>query len=60
MTFRDILIRAKLGDETAKLMLLEQYKPMLIKGSILHGRFDEDLYQEQCLVLMKAINQFII
>lgn len=60
MTFRDILIRAKVGDETAKLMLLEQYKPMLIKGSILNGRFDEDLYQEQCLVLMKAINQFII
>ena len=60
MTFRDILIRAKLGDETAKMMLLEQYKPMLIKGSILHGRFDEDLYQEQCLVLMKAINQFVI
>ena len=60
MTFRDILIRAKLGDETAKMMLLEQDKPMLFKGSILNGRFDEDLYQEQCLVLMKAINQFII
>ena len=60
MSFRDILIRAKLGDENAKLMLLEKYKPMLIKGSIINGRFDEDLYQEQCLVLMKAINQFII
>ena len=60
MTFQDILIRAKLGDENAKLMLLEKYNPMLIKGSIINGRFDEDLYQEQCLVLMKAINQFII
>ena len=59
MTFRDVLIRAKLGDETAKLMLLEQYKPMLIKGAILNGRFNEDLYQEQCLVLLKCINQFI-
>ena len=60
MTFRDILIRAKLGDETAKLEILEKYKPMLIKNSILNGRFNEDLYQEQCLVLMKCINQFII
>ena len=58
MTFQDILIRAKLGDETAKLMLLEKYKPMLIKGSIINGRFDEDLYQEQCLVLMKCIEKF--
>ena len=60
MSFRDILLRAKLGDETAKVMLLEQYKPLLIKGSIIHGRFDEDLYQEQCLVLMKCINLFNI
>lgn len=41
MTFQDILIRAKLGDETAKLILLEKYKPMLIKGSIINGWFDE-------------------
>lgn len=60
MTYQDILIRAKLGDENAKLMLLEKYKPMLIKGSIINGRFDEDLYQEQCLVLLKCINQFNI
>ena len=60
MTFQDILIRAKLGDENAKLMLLEKYKPMLIKGSIINGRFDEDLYQEQCFVLMKCIGKFEI
>lgn len=60
MSFRDILLRAKLGEETAKVMLMEQYKPLLIKGSIINGRFDEDLYQEQCLVLMKCINLFNI
>lgn len=60
MSFRDILLRAKLGDETAKVMLLERYKPMLIKGSIINGRFDEDLYQEQCMVLMKCIKLFNI
>lgn len=58
MSFRDILLRAKLGDETAKVMILEQYKPMLIKGSIINGQFDEDLYQEQCMVLVKCIELF--
>lgn len=58
MSFKDILLRAKLGDETAKVMILEQYKPMLIKGSIINGQFDEDLYQEQCMVLMKCIELF--
>lgn len=60
MSFRDILLRAKLGDETAKVMLLEQYKPMLIKYSIVNGQFNEDLYQEQCMILMKCINLFAI
>lgn len=60
MKFRDILLRAKLGDETAKVMLLEQYKPMLIKYSIINGQFNEDLYQEQCMILMKCINLFVI
>lgn len=60
MNFQEILLKAKQEDEAAKLMLLERYKPMLVKGSILNGRFDEDLYQEQCLVLMKCINRFII
>lgn len=58
MSFRDILLRAKLGDEMDKVMILEQYKPMLIKGSIINGQFDEDLYQEQCMVLMKCIELF--
>lgn len=58
MGFRDILLRAKLGDETAKVMLLEQYKPLLIKYSIINGQFNEDLYQEQCMILMKCINLF--
>lgn len=60
MSFREMLLRAKAGDEKAKLELLEKYKPLLIKNSILNGYFDEDLYQEQCLVLMRCINLFHI
>lgn len=60
MSFRDMLLRAKAGDKKAKLDLFEKYKPMLIKNSIINGYFDEDLYQEQCLVLMRCINLFVI
>ena len=60
MSFREMLLRAKAGDEKAKLNLLEKYKPLLIKNAILNGFFDEDLYQEQCLVLMRCIQLFII
>lgn len=60
MSFQEILLRAKAGDEKAKLDLLEKYKPLLIKNSILNGYFDEDLYQELCLVLMRCINLFAV
>lgn len=60
MSFQEMLLRAKAGDEKAKLDLLEKYKPLLIKNAILNGFFDEDLYQEQCLVLMRCINLFSI
>lgn len=60
MSFQEMLLRAKAGDEKAKLDLMEKYKPLLIKNSILNGQFSEDLYQEQCLVLMRCINLFAI
>ena len=60
MSFQEILLRAKAGDEKAKLDIMEKYKPLLIKNSILNGYFDEDLFQELCLVLMRCINLFVI
>ena len=60
MKFEDLLICAKIGDDAAKSKLLEMYRPMLLKASIISGCFDEDLFQEECIVLMKCIDQFII
>ena len=60
MSFQEMLLRAKAGDEKTKLDLMEKYKPLLIKNAILNGYFDEDLYQELCLVLMRCINLFSI
>lgn len=58
MNFKDILLRAKAGEESAVIALLEMYKPLLVKGAIVGGRFDEDLYQELCITLLRCIRMF--
>ena len=58
MNFKEILLQAKAGQESAVIALLEMYKPLLIKGAIVGGRFDEDLYQELCITLIKCIRMF--
>ena len=60
MNFEDLLICAKLGDKAAREKLLDMYRPMLLKASIIFGCLDEDLFQDECVVLMKCIDQFII
>ena len=60
MKFEELLICAKLGDEDARIQLLNMYRPMLLKASILNGVLDEDLFQDQCVTLMKCIEQFRI
>jgi DNA-directed RNA polymerase specialized sigma24 family protein len=58
VNFKEILLRAKAGEEPAVLALLEMYKPLLVKGAIVGGRFDEDLYQELCITLIRCIRLF--
>lgn len=58
MNFKEILLRAKTGEEPAVIALLEMYKPLLIKGAIFGGRFDEDLYQELYITLIRCIKLF--
>lgn len=60
MNFKDLLLQAKQGNEAAINLLLEMYLPLLIKGAILNGHFDEDLYQEQCITLLRCIDMFAI
>ena len=60
MKFEELLVCAKLGDENARQTLLEMYRPMLVKASIINGSFDEDLYQELCVVLVRSIEKFAI
>ena len=46
MEFKEMLIRAKRGEKNAQEKLLEMYRPLLMRDSIIEGVFDEDLYQE--------------
>ena len=58
MNFKELLLQAKAGRETAMISILEMYKPLLIKNSIINSSFDEDLYQELCVILVSCIHTF--
>ena len=60
MEFKDLIIRAKRGENSAQEQLLELYKPLLSKEAIVDGVFDEDLYQELCLRFIRCIDKFEI
>jgi hypothetical protein len=60
MNFKDLMSRAKDDDPQAKTSILELYKPLLVKESIIDGVFDEDLYQELCVTLLESIRKFRI
>ena len=55
MNFKELLERAKNNEELAFEKLVEMYKPLLIKESIVNGRFDEDLHQELWLVFIGCV-----
>ena len=58
MRFKDLLLQAKTGDEKAVTEFLMMYRPLLLKESIVEGVFDEDLYQELCIVILRCIQRF--
>ena len=58
LNFQELIIRAKRGENSAIAELLEMYRPLLTKESIVEGVFDEDLYQELCMTLVHCIEVF--
>lgn len=58
MNFRDLLLRAKAGKQYAVHTILEMYKPLLLKESIVFDVLDEDLYQELCMTVLHCIELF--
>lgn len=60
LNFQELIIRAKRGENSAIEALLEMYRPLLTKESIVEGVFDEDLYQELCYRFIQCIDKFEI
>lgn len=58
MEFEEVLFRAKMNDKQAIEQIVEMYRPLLIKNVLVNGIFDEDLYQELTLELLKCIRYF--
>ena len=58
MNFEEGLFRAQMGDQEAILQILEMFRPLLIKNSLINGRFDEDLYQELRIEVLKCIRNY--
>ena len=56
--FKEMLIRAQKGENTAQEELLKMYQPLIFKESIINGIFDEDLYQELCFRFIRCIDRF--
>ena len=60
MTFEQLLLLAKQGNPDSITDILNMYQMLLIKYSVIDGQLDEDLYQELCITLMRAIKLFRI
>lgn len=58
MKFEELLFRAKMNDKQAIEQITEIYQPLIIKNSLVNGVFDEDLYQELMVELLKCIRTF--
>ena len=58
MNFKDLLLRAKDGDQKAKEEIFLMYRPLLFKESCVNGIFDEDLFQELSATLIHCIRMF--
>lgn len=58
MDFKVLLLSAKAGDAEAFENLLLMYRPLLLKESVVEGKFDEDLFQELCIVFFRCIHGF--
>lgn len=58
MEFKELLIRAKRGEQSAQEKLLKMYEPLLMKQSIVEGVFNEDLYQELCFRFIQCVDKF--
>ena len=60
IAFKELLVRAKRGEEKAFEDLFEQFEPLVRKCSYMNGHTDEDLRQILLMEFVQAIRKFKI
>ncbi|WP_294757961.1 helix-turn-helix domain-containing protein [uncultured Gemmiger sp.] len=60
ISFRELLINAKNGDEKALMEMFDIFRPMTEKASRNAGRKDENLYDVIVMAFIQAISKFPI
>ena len=58
MEFKELLIRAKRGENNAREELLKMYEGLIVRNAIVNGVFNEDLYQDLCYKFLLCIDKF--
>lgn len=58
MNFKELLLAAKAGHQDAISYMVRLYDPLLRGYSRHDGAFDEDLYQELRIILLRCIQLF--
>ena len=58
MEFRETLWKARGYDRKAMMEIIEMYRPLMIKYAVVNGRFDEDLYQDLVIEVLRCIRYF--
>ena len=60
MNFEELLFQAKHNNPKAIEQIVNMFRPLIIKNSLVNGVFDEDLYQELNIEILKSIKCFEI
>lgn len=55
---RELFEVAQNGNDDALSKLLEIFKPVIVKNSMIDGRFDEDCFQELIVKFIECIKNF--
>ena len=58
MEFEKILFKAQQGETQSIEQIIEMFRPMLIRNALIKGVFDEDLYQELWIEVLRCIQSF--
>ena len=58
MEFEELFLRARQSVKEALLMIIELYRPLMIKYAMVDEKLDEDLYQELVYRLLVCVMKF--